>query len=424
MINNADIAVMVQDEIKQAIDRYVQVVMADDQWQLAIEQQITDFVKDRITARFQNIETIPGVRDVIEKNLQQMFAQGQVPGLGEFVDHAHVRSVIDSGVQSLITTSLDQLIQDPDWIEKIQQQVEVNMATRISEQLSSVDINSAIATEVAQNVQRWRAELGKNFSSTGIRDLATRCELIVGDGAVVAQGGLACHTLMVEQDLSTTNLVVTGTVNTDCAAWDELADSIADRTQRHLGAAWQQQLVSQVLDLAREQGIDFQDITVQGQPLIQGSRLNPAITESSLRRLGVLDTLTVSGPTNLSGTMDINNHRVGINTNSPDMALSIWDEEVSVSVGKISRDRAWIGSNRNQVIDIGTNRRRAITIETDGLVVVDKLRLDRWRISFANQVPNHSGTRGDLVINHDPRPGTPFAWRCLGGFKWESIDLA
>lgn len=424
MINNADIAAVVQDEIKQAIDRYVQNILADSQWQSAMEQQITDYVKDRITSRFQNIENIPGVKDEIQRNIQQMFAQGHIPGLGEFVDQSHIKTVIDSSVQCLISASLDQLIKDADWIHKIQQMVETNMSVRVSESLSTIDINSAIAQEVAANIQRWRGELGKNFSSTGIRDQATQCELLISDGAVVAQGGLACASLLAEQDISTKNLVVTETVNTDCAAWDELANTVARRTQDLLGHAWREELCRQILDLAKEQGIDFHDITVQGQPLVQGDRLNPAVISSSLKKVGVLDTLTVAGATHLAQTLDINNRRVGINTDAPDMALSVWDEEVSISIGKISRDHAWIGSNRNQTIDIGTNRRRAITIEPDGLVAIDRLRIDRWRIGFANSVPNHVGTRGDIMINHDPKPGSPFAWRCLGGFKWEPIGLA
>lgn len=423
MTDVANLTDLVQDEIRLAVDRYVSTVLADQQWQTAMEQQITDYVKDRIAARFQNIATLPDIVSIIQTNLQQMFAQGQIPGIQNYIDSAHIRSVIDAAVQNLVTTSLDHLVRDADWIAKIQQHIEINLGTRVLERLSEIDISAAIAREVRNNVDRWRAELAQDFKSTGILDMASRCELVISDGAVVAQSGLACNTMLVEQDLTTKNLIVTGSINTDCASWSELADEVAAQTQNRLGEQWQKQLVEQVLELARQQGIDFDAVTINGTALVQGSRLNPTVTETSIQKLGVLQDLSVSGPSRLSHTLDVQNHRVGINTDTPDMALTIWDEEVSVSVGKISQDRAWIGSSRNQTLDIGTNRRRAITIDPDGLVVLDRLRIDRWRIAFANAVPNHSGTRGDLVINHDPKPDAPFGWQCLGGFKWQSIHM-
>jgi len=421
MIDNTNIADLVQAEIRQAVDRYVQNVLADQQWQHAMEQRITEWVRDRITARFQNVSAMPDLVEVIQQQVQELFDRGHVPGIQDYVDQPQISGAIDSAVQQLVTASLDQLVDDADWINKIQQHVEINMATRISQRISEIDINSVIAQEVARNADRWRRELGREFRSTGIHDDATQVELVISDGAVVARSGLACDSMLAQQTVTTRNLVVTGTVNTDCESWNELAGVVAARTQALLGQQWQQQLVQQVLALARDSGIDFGEITVRGAPLVQGDRLNSAIVASSLQRVGVLQDLTVSGATRLAQTMDVRDRRVGINTDNPDMALSVWDEEVSVSIGKINRDRAWIGSNRQQTLDIGVNRRRAITIEPDGLVVMDRVRLDRWRISFANAVPNHAGTRGDIVFNHDPKPGTPLAWQCLGGFQWQAV---
>lgn len=422
MTDTINISEMVQHEIKTAVDRHVQSVLDSGEWQSTMEQHITDFVKDRITTRFQNISTVPDLVVIVKSSVERMFNEGQIPSIEKFVDSACIRSAIDAAVQELVTNSMDYLLQDAAWIEKIQQHAEITMATRVTQRLSEIDINSEIAKEVAVCADKWRAELTRDFASTGIRDLATRCAVVVSDDGVVIQPGLACDTVLIEKDLTVTNLVVRGTVNTDCESWNELAHTVSQRTQALLGQDWQQSLVSQVLDLARTQGIEFDSINLEGSPLVQGDRLNASITETSIQSLGRLKNLVVQGNTRLADTMHVNNHRVGINTDQPDMALTIWDEEVSVSLGKISRDRAWIGTARNQTLDIGTNRRRAVSIEPDGLVVVDRLRLDRWRLSFGNAVPNYSGTRGDLVINHDPRPGTPFAWQCLGAYQWQPIE--
>lgn len=424
MIDSATIENLIQDEIKNAVNRNVEHAMDDPSWQQAIEKQITEFMQGRIAAKFRNLENLPEIVDIVRLHIEQMFEQGKVPGIKDFVDIKHIKSAIDCAVHDLVSASLDQLLADSAWLARLQASIEINMATRISQQLSSIDLNSAVSVEVQKNIDRWRHELGQNFQSTGIRDLATACELVISDGAVVATNALACDNMMVQNALTVQHLAVTGSVNVDCASWNELASSVAAHTQEILGEQWQQQLVSQVLDLAKTRGISFDQINLQGTPLVQGNRLNSTITHSAITKLGVVQELVTKGPADLSDTMTVNGGRVGINTDSPDMALSVWDEEVCISLGKISRDRAWIGSNRDHTVDIGTNRRRAITIEPDGLVVIDKLRLDRWRISYANAVPNYSGTRGDLVINHDPRPNSPFAWQCLGGFKWQPLNLA
>jgi hypothetical protein len=116
--------------------------------------------------------------------------------------------------------------------------------------------------------------------------------------------------------------------------------------------------------------------------------------------------------------------RIGINTRDPEMALTVWDEEVCVLAGKLSQDLAYIGTGRRQSLALGVNRKHHIMIDVDGLITVQQLRIDRWKIGHAAQVPGYSGTRGDFVLNHDPKPEAPFAWICLGGFKWQPLRSA
>lgn len=337
------------------------------------------------------------------------------------IDEAHLKRLIDDSIQDLINRTIENLVNDQAWLRKIERSIETNLVIRTGELISNVDLSAAVASEVRANFDRWRTQLETEVLGRGVKDTASSPELVITDGSVVVQGGLGCGHMLVETDLVTRNLVVTGTVNTDCVSWNELADTVADRTRQLLGEPWRQELCQQVLSLAKTSGIDFHDIRLDDQPLVRGHTLSTRITESNLKKLGSLEDLTVLGAANLSRTLVARDGRVGINTESPDMALTIWDEEVSVSMGKHSRDRAWIGSSRNHALDMGVNRKRAISIEPDGLVVVDRLRVDRWRISFGNSVPNHSGTRGDLVFNHDPKPGSPWAWQCLGAFQWQSL---
>ena len=103
------------------------------------------------------------------------------------------------------------------------------------------------------------------------------------------------------------------------------------------------------------------------------------------------------------------------------MALSVWDEEIALVAGKLKQNHAYLGTARSQNFSLGVARKPYLEIDTDGLTTVKNFRIDRHRISFATQVPGYSGTRGDLVFNSDPNDGQPFAWVCLGTFRWQPL---
>ena len=120
--------------------------------------------------------------------------------------------------------------------------------------------------------------------------------------------------------------------------------------------------------------------------------------------------------------MNVVAKRIGINTKNPDMALSIWDEEVSISAGKHKENTAYVGTSRQQGLAIGVNKTPAIEIDATGLTAIKKLQLGIHKVNLGNEVPNYSGTRGDIVFNAVPTIDSPvFAWQCLGGFKWKVI---
>jgi len=179
-----------------------------------------------------------------------------------------------------------------------------------------------------------------------------------------------------------------------------------------------------VLEAAKTQGIEFQDVIVRGMPVVQDGTLNSAIRHSQLESVGTLDRLSVSGDADLATTMHVRNRRVGINTLDPEMALSLWDEEVTVVAGKLKQGHAFLGTARSQNFSLGVNRKPYLEIDAEGLITVKNFRIDRHRVSFAAQVPGYSGTRGDLVFNSDPNDGQPFAWVCLGAFRWQPLRAA
>lgn len=339
----------------------------------------------------------------------------------------HIKESVDRSLKAFVQDTINQLALDPEWVSKIETLINQTFAQKFSESISMVDVNSLIGQHIDQGIERWQANLKKNFSTQGICDRGEKVELTVLPETVVVENTLISQDLdvvsnaNVQKTLTVKDLVLKGSINVDNHSWDELANVISDKTLDRIADAWKTELVHEVLDHAMTQGIDFGSILINGDPLVDGNVLNKTITQSSIQELGILNSLSVSGEAHFRDTLHVINHRIGINTDRPDMALSVWDEEVTISMGKIGERRAFIGTSRLQDFAIGVNRTSYIDINTEGLVTIRDLRIGRHRISHSDQVPGYSGTKGDIVFNSDPREGAPFAWQCLGGFRWNTI---
>lgn len=339
----------------------------------------------------------------------------------------NIQQALDSAVQTMIQDTLQRLIIDPEWLGKIQRQVDQTMGQRVTERLSGVDITAIIAQQADGSIDRLRQRLREDLALSGMQDQATKVQLTIMDEATVVENCLVSRDADIQNNakvggtLSINNLVVRGSINTDNRSWNELSDVIRDRAVAAMTQQWRDDLVKAVIDQARVSGIDFNTVTIQGQPLVADGCLAADIRESSLERVGVLHELEVRGQAGIANTLRVRGGRVGINTDSPEMALSVWDEETNIVAGKLSRDRAWIGTGRHQNLALGVDRDPAIEIDKDGLTTVKKLRVDRFRIGHATDLPGWSGSRGDFMLNSDPKPQAPFAWVCLGGFRWQPL---
>jgi hypothetical protein len=202
-----------------------------------------------------------------------------------------------------------------------------------------------------------------------------------------------------------------------------LSADIAEKAFSRVTDEWQSDLVRQVAEHIKTNGIAFDRVTIGGELLLDNGYLSRAITESNLQTVGNLKNLTVSGEVRLNETFNINRNRVGVNTEEPEMAVSIWDEEVAINIGKNKLNQAYIGTSRSQGIAIGTNRIPQIEITADGLTQIKKLQVGVHRISHDTQVPGYSGTKGDIVFNANPTDNV-FAWVCLGAYKWQPLKSA
>lgn len=425
MIDAESIQKLIEGQIAQSVNQEVHKVIADQGWIADMESRIVKHIQDRITAKFSHISSAPDLVDTVKTSVKDLVDQGHLPDLGQYVDRDKLQQAVDTNVQQLISGTIDNLILDAGWLQKIEILVTQSFTKKINSELSKIDINALVSENLVAAMDVWYERIKKDFRTAGITDRATETRLTIADQAVQIDTTLSAQDVAIMQDasidgtLKVKNLAVTGSINMDNHSWDELTNMVTDQTLQRLDQEFQDQLLQQVLDHARTSGIDFASVNIGGHAVISGTSLTPLVD-----RIGPLCQLTVTGETNMFDTLNVAKKRVGINTKHPEMALSIWDEETNIVAGKVEQDTAYLGTGRKQNLILGTNQKNHVMIDMDGMTTVKKLRVDRWCISHSATVPGWSGTRGDLVLNNDPKPDQPFAWICLGAFRWQALRAA
>ena len=142
------------------------------------------------------------------------------------------------------------------------------------------------------------------------------------------------------------------------------------------------------------------------------------VVKTNIEQVGTLKNLQV-------GTeLTVDNKRIGINTTAPRSALSVWDSEIELDIGRRSQNTAQIGTSKAHDLTFITNNKEQLKIDKDGLVSVDKLRVGRNRIQTHSGTPGWSGAKGDIVFNYNYKPGGAFAWICLGDYRWQELVSA
>lgn len=425
MLDTKAVELMIQQQIEQQVNDQVLTVLTSDQWIQQLEQKILKYTQDRILGKFANVSAIPDLVETVKNSVTNLFDQGLIPGIEQYVEHEQIKQAIDQAVTELIDSSVQQLTQDSVWVSRVEHLINQAVTQRTVATLGSIDLNPIIRQRVDENMKIFQQQLLTKFASTGIDDQATSCQLTVMDDQVVIENQLTAREIDVVGSITTNNLSVKGAINVNNQSWQNLADVISEKTLLQITEQWTDTLVDQVKTKIQDQGIAFEQVKIGENLLVDGNRLSSSITDSKIQSLGQLKELNCRGPAYINNnTLNVLNRRLGINTQEPEMALSVWDEEVSVTIGKFKSKHAWVGTNREQGLTIGVNRSPQIEISEDGWTTIKQLRVGLHKISHATQMPGWSGVRGDLVINTNPGQDRVFAWMCLGGHKWQAIKSA
>lgn len=341
---------------------------------------------------------------------------------------SQIATTVDEHIRQYVGNIIRELSLDSAWITKIEQQINEGIARKFGQKLSLVDMNTLVADSMDAAIKRYYEQQPKTES--GLKDQAQQCEIELTDGHVKVRNALASDQLAVARDatvggtLMVQNLAILGTINTDNRTWQQLTNALTDRSIKQLDQQWRDTLVNQVRREITEAGIDFDHVTVAGALLVKDGALGDSILHSSLQSVGTLEQLAVKGTADLSDSLSVRPRRVGINTQHPDMALSVWDEEVALVFGKHREQTAYIGTLRPQRLVIGINRSPAIDITDQGRVTINHLTIGRHRVCHEAEIPNYSGTKGDIVFNSNPKGDGIWGWQCLGAFKWQPLRSA
>ena len=410
MLKEDAVQKLITQEVKKQVELQVTTALSDPEWIIDLEDKITKFVQDRIVARFSNISTVPDLIATVESSVEKMFEDGFVPNIEHMVSNTLLTQAVDQAVENLVTKTVNSLTFEPKWQEKINTQIARETGDRIKRGLTETNVYNTLRDVVLDNQDIIHEDLNR--------------EVVIQDGIIVVQNHLATETLSTDSDVNVGgalvvdgDLAVKGRISLSNVSFDELSDTIEKNAINKL----KKDFIGETSDTIRKQiqdGLNVKNIMVRGESLVDNDKLSSGVTKTAIQELGTLKNLKV-------GTeLTVDNKRIGINTNSPRSALSIWDSEIEIDIGRRSQNTAQIGTSKAHNLSIITNNQEQLTIDKDGLVSVHKLRIGRNRIMTHNETPGWSGAKGDIVFNYNYKPGDAFAWICLGAFRWQELKSA
>jgi hypothetical protein len=337
-------------------------------------------------------------------------------------------------------------------IESAQDQTRVLVEDQVQERLSTVDFQRAITDSVSTLIADRMADfvfpansidpaalkllelkitgdnisggIIENFSSTGIDDRASQVALTILDDSTVIENNLLTKDLTVQGSMTINGeFVVNGAVPEDTEFFRKLVASTTSSTLTSLDHTLFNNYSTLIFDRIKQDGLDLERITLNGQEIAQSNSLGSAIVNSNLQTLGELRELRVSGESLLAQTLYVTPRRVGINTIEPSAALSVWDDEIEIVAKKKSRDVGMLGTTRQQKLVLTANGKDNVVLSDDGSTQIDHLRIGSMQFTTSSVAPNFVSERCHVVWNINPNPGGPLGWVCLGGANWANFGI-
>lgn len=395
-----------------------------------VQSQVQSVITDAVNQKISNLISGDDIKAIVLSRVNENL-HDYTPDLSQF----------ESGLQGVSNQILDRL----------NSSAESKVNDLINAKISSFDIDTTISNYISSRLEalsdkfpfKDRSIAGsaidaqglqitgdnitggviKNFGSTGIDDQSSQCQVTIMDMGIVIENTLYAGKVEIKGGATIDgDLTILGKITDNDVYYKLIADT-TNSTLIKIKPQLLDEYQTVVFDRIRDEGIDLSKVTFNGKTMVEGNKLTSAVTESQLQSLGIVRDLQTQGESLLSGTLYVSNNRVGVNTMDPNSALSVWDEEIEISVGKQSQGVARIGTVRDHKLILGTNKKDNITLNPNGVTEILQLRLGNMLFSSSPTPPHYNAPRGSVVFNEQPNLGGPLGWVSLGDAKWANFGI-
>ena len=406
-----DIAKVIEEKVKAELDT----VLADDNWTKSIEQFVIKYAQERIAQKFAHSDYTPHLLATVEQGVRELFEKDEISikdlVTEETVNKAFQSAVDKVDVQAMVKQHIESAFNDNTLASQL---------TAVAKQAAYSKIEQyGVGNMVKEAVS---SKMSKDFTS--IQSNTSDVMLRINKDETVNEKLFFTKDLKVTDTLITHDLVVKGRVNVDNQSWVELEDRITKRAATEVIDQAQDTIANKVIEFSKQDGIDFKNVKIDGSYLVRSGELSQSIKKTSITEVGELDTLTVKGQSSLADTITIKpNGRVGINTTTPTSALEVWDDDVTLSMGKLSSKTGYVGMSRQGTLALGNNNTAHVTIDEQGVLNVSSIKIGHNSVSWGRSLPGYSAIKGDIVYNLDctNSADSPIGWQCLGAYRWRPI---
>ena len=383
-----------------------------------IAQQIEQTVKNYIDSeelRTKILEQVDNsVGNIIESVANRVYAE--IVNRAQIAEHIKtiVKLEASNAIQKesmevvraeLSKTSVKQVIENA-----IKQDVDLSIKS-LNFPEKSIDIQSINWTKGSLNGSYLRGGIIQNFSSTGIEDKSSNVQLTILEDHVVAEGQFTAMNITAADTVTAQNLVLTGSLEIGTEIIDH--GPFSQMIQMHAGMVTDEKLEP------------YTALLKDGKSLLNENNLAPSVTNSNLRKVGNLLELSVSGDAKFSETMFVSaGNKVGINTEEPRGALTVWDEDAEFTLMRSKRRTVFAGSTRDCDLELGVNGQANIILKDKLVDIITPIRIMGVKFSVGNGVPEHMGELNEVVMNSSARNDQPSFYICAGGNKWQALKVS
>ena len=389
-----------------------------------IEKILRDEVRSRINSEFDNSEILKlmaqqfltmsdeKVGVTVSSMLNNMIRDGKLMDLIE----ANLKKGLQEKLDEEVTRRAAGLVSTVDLGNLINSKLNEFMDTRIRTfkmPNASIPLAALDLTNLTLPANKITPGIFSDFTSKGIEDLASDIQLTVMDDMIVAEKKIVTndltvgnHAVIKELDVGELRISQKLVINDP---------SFAQNITGMINNAIARDKENNKIDIGGD------SIYSNGNSILSNGALGPSVTTSNLRKVGRLQDLSIVNDLNVGETLMVGNNKVGINTEEPAGALTVWDEDAEFTVRKHSSRTTYIGTTRDCDLVLGTNGKVVAALRRDGTLSTNTIEIGNMRISTADSAPAREGVPGELVVITRIQEDQPWAYQCIDGQKWAAL---